>query len=184
MKDRAMMAQRLALPPRGRRVAFVLLLGGFLGCLATPGRAAGLECPEVGPGAVPNLLAHLKQPPLMASGNSVDLANEIYDAINRLQIEQPNISYTDLTNALIAAYCPLVANAPHLTTIEKWHRMRQFDAILRQQLAADTMPQGSLIIANVPLPPAVYRELRSQAAAANMTPAQLMTAILARAAGR
>ncbi len=179
-----MMAQRFALPPRGRRIASVLLLGGFLGCLATPARAAGLECPEVGPGAVPNLLADLKQPQFVASANSVDLANEVYDAINRLQIERPNISYTELTNALIAAYCPLVANAPQLTTSEKWHRMRQFDAILRQQLAAETIPQGSLIIANVPLPPAVYRELRSQAAAANQTPAQLMTAILARAAGR
>jgi hypothetical protein len=104
--------------------------------------------------------------------------------VNRLQIERPNISYTELTNVLIAAYCPLVVNAPQLTAAEKWQRMRQFDAILRQQLAADTMPQGSLIIANVPLPPAVYRELRSQAAAVDQTPAQFMAAILARAAGR
>jgi hypothetical protein len=61
--------------------------------------------------------------------------------------------------------------------------MRQFDKILQQQLAANMMPSGSLIIANVPLPPAVYRELRSQAAAVNQTPAQLMAAILSRAAG-
>jgi hypothetical protein len=46
------------------------------------------------------------------------------------------------------------------------------------------MPPGSLIIADVPLPPAVYRALRSQAAAVNQTPAQLMGAILARAAGQ
>jgi hypothetical protein len=46
------------------------------------------------------------------------------------------------------------------------------------------MPQGSLIIANVPLPRDVYRELRSEAAAVDQTPAQLMAAILARAAGR
>jgi hypothetical protein len=159
-------------------------LTGFLGCAAADGRAAGLDCPEVGPGGVPNLFAHVKQPQFVVSQNRADLANEVYDAINRLQIERPNISYTDLTNVLIAAYCPLVTNAPQLTAAEKWDRMRQFDAILRQQLAADTMPQGSLIIANVPLPPAVYRELRSQAAAADQTPAQLMAAILARAAGR
>jgi hypothetical protein len=165
-------------------MASVLLLSALLGCPATGGRAAGLECPQLGPGAVPNLLADFKHPQLVTSGNSVDLANEIYDEINRLQIERPNISYTDLTNVLIAGYCPLVANAQHLSAAEKWQRMRQFDVILRQQLAADTMPQGSLIIANVPLPPAVYRELRSQAAAVNQTPAQLMAAILARAAGR
>jgi hypothetical protein len=177
-------AQKLTLPRQAKRIASVLLLGGFLGCLATDGRAAGLECPEIGPGEVPILLAHLKQPQFVESGNSVDLANEIYDTINRLQIERPNISYTDLTNVLLAAYCPLVANAPKLTAAEKWQRMRQFDAILRQQLAAGMMPQGSLIIANVPLPPAVYRELRSQAATAGQTAAQLMAAILARAAGQ
>jgi len=179
-----MMARRFGLPRRRRRIAAALVLSGFLGCLAAPARAAGLECPETGPGAVPGLLAHVKQPWFAASQNSADLANEIYDAINRLQIERPNISYTDLTNVLLAAYCPLVANAPQLTAAEKWQRMRQFDALLHQQLAADMMPQGSLIIANVPLPPAVYRELRSQAAAADQTPAQLMAAILARAAGR
>ena len=160
-----MMAQRFGLPPRSKRIACVLLLSGFFGCLAADGRAAGIECPEVGPGMVPNLLAHFKQPQLVASGNSVDLANEIYDVINRLQIERPNISYTELTNVLIAAYCPLVVTAPQLTAAEKWQRMR-------------------LIIANVPLPPAVYRELRSQAAAVDQTPAQFMATILAKAAGR
>jgi hypothetical protein len=178
------MAKTFGLPPRGKRIASILLLSGLLGCLASAGRAAGLECPEVGRGEVPNLFAHMKQPQFMASATSADLANEIYDAVNRLQIEQPNIAYTDLTNVLIAAYCPLVANEAQLTAAEKWRRMRQFDAILRQQLAADAMPQGSLIIANVPLPPAVYRELRSQAASVDQTPAQLMAKILARAAGK
>src|SRR5215831_7908063 len=179
-----MTARTSGLPARSRRIALVLVLSSLLGCLATGSRAAGLECPETGPGAVPGLLAHVKQPQFVASQNSADLANEIYDAINRLQIERPNISYTDLTNVLIAAYCPLVANAPQLTAAEKWQRMRQFDTILRQQLAADTMPQGSMIIANVPLPPAVYRELRSQAATVALTPAQFMAIILGKAAGK
>src|SRR5262249_15442174 len=161
------MTQKLTPARHAKRIASVLLLAGLLACMANGGRAASIECPEIGPGEVPNLLAHLKQPQFVESGSSADLANEIYDAINRLQIERPNISYTDLTNVLIAAWCPLVVNAPKLTAAEKWQRMRQFDAILRQQLAADMMPQGSLIIANVPLPPAVYRELRSQPAAAN-----------------
>ena len=78
----------------------------------------------------------------------------------------------------------MVSNAPQLTEAEKWQRMRQFDAVLRQQLSIDTMPAGSLIIANIPLPPAVYRELRSQAADVNQSPAQFMAAILAKAAGR
>ena len=163
--------------------ALFVALGSILLCL--PGRAhsAGLDCPEVGPNAVPNLLG-ASQAKLMLSGTSVDLANEINDLVNRLQIEKPNISYLDLTNVLIAAYCPVVAGQANLTSAEKWQRMRQFDTILQQQLAANALPPGSVIVAQVPLPPAVYRELRSQAASVGQTPAQLMTAILSRAAGK
>jgi hypothetical protein len=169
--------------PRWKRIALIFLLGGVLGCLPARGLTAGLDCPEVGPGAVPNLIADV-QVKLITSGNSVDVANEIYDLINKLQIEKPNISYAELTDALVAAYCPVVANTANLTPSEKWRRMRQFDTILQQQLAANMMPSGSLVIANVPLPPAVYRELRTQAAGAGQTPAQLMAAILSRAAGK
>jgi hypothetical protein len=45
------------------------------------------------------------------------------------------------------------------------------------------LPPGTLIIANIPLPPAVYRELRSQAAKAGQKPTQFMAAVLTRAAG-
>jgi len=162
----------------------MLLLGGFLLGLPIDGHAGALDCPKVGAGAVPDLLADSAQVKLVTSGNSVDVANEIYDLINRLQIEKPDLSYAELTNVLIAAYCPVVANMPGLSAAEKWHRMQQFDALLRQQLAANMTPAGTLIVANVPLPPAVYRELRSQAARINQTPSQFMAAILARAAGK
>jgi hypothetical protein len=62
--------------------------------------------------------------------------------------------------------------------------MRQFDSILERQIAANVMSAGTLIIADVPLPPDVYRELERQAAVSGQTAAQLMTAILARAAGK
>ena len=169
--------------PRWKRIAFMFLLSGVLGCLPARGHTAGLDCPEMGPGAVPNLLSDL-QVKLVTSSDSVDVANEINDLINKLQIEKPNISYAELTDVLVAAYCPAVANMANLTASEKWRRMRQFDTILQQQLAANMMPSASLIIANVPLPPSVYRELRSQAASIGQTPAQLMAAILARAAGK
>jgi hypothetical protein len=163
-------------------MVFALLLSGLSICLPARAHTAGLDCPETGPGAVPTLLTDL-QAKLVMSGNGVDLANEINDLINKLQIEKPNISYADLTNVMVAAFCPVVANMPGLTAAEKWHQMRQFDTVLQQQLTANTLAPGTLIIANVPLPPAVYRELRSQAAKADKTPAQLMAAILSRAAG-
>jgi hypothetical protein len=66
--------------------AFALLLSGLFICLPGRGHAAGLDCPEIGLGAVPNLLTDL-QMKLVASGNGAGLANEINDLINRLQIE-------------------------------------------------------------------------------------------------
>jgi len=167
--------------PRLKRLAFALLLSGLFACLPARGHAAGLDCPEMGPDAS-NLLTDL-QVKLMTSGSTVDLVNEINDLIIKLQIEKPDISYTELTNVITAAYCPAVANTASLTASEKWRRMRQFDTTLQQQLAGNTLTPGTLIIANVPLPPVVYRELRSQAAKVDKSPAQLMAAILSRAAG-
>ena len=172
----------LAWVKQWKHVAFALLLSGLCVCLPGRGHATGLDCPEIGPGAVPNILSDT-QSKLVMSGDSADLANEINDLINKLQIEKPNISYAELTNVIIAAYCPVVANTASLTASEKWRRMRQFDVILQQQIAANTLAPGTLIVANVPLPPAVYRELRSQAVSVDKTPAQLMAAILSRAAG-
>jgi hypothetical protein len=43
---------------------------------------------------------------------------------------------------------------------------------------------GSLIIANVPLPPAIYQNLSGQAEAHGQTAADFMAAILTRAAGQ
>ncbi|HWC16975.1 MAG TPA: hypothetical protein VG498_08160, partial [Terriglobales bacterium] len=60
----------------------------------------------------------------------------------------------------------------------------QFDSVLDRQIAANMTPAGTLIIANVPLAPDVYRELKRQAAVSSQTTAQLMTAILSRAAGK
>ena len=165
------------------RIALIFLLSSVLGGLPSWSYAAGLECPDIGPpGTASNLLTDV-QAKLIASGNRIDVANEIDDLINKLQSEQPSISRSDLTDIIIAASCPAVANLVNDSTAEKCRRMRQFDMILQQQLA-NMMPAGSLIIANVPLPPAVYRELRNHAASVGQTPAQLMTAILSRAAGK
>jgi len=170
---------------RHYRIALMALLMILLVGLSGRGHAAGLDCPDVGSGAVPLALGGSVQAKLITSGNAIDVANEVYALINRLQIAKPDISASELTNALIAAYCPAVANMPGVSAAEKWQRMRQFDAILRRQVeATNLMPPGSLIIANVSLPPAVYDALRNQAATVNQTPAQLMTAILTRAAGK
>jgi hypothetical protein len=121
---------------------------------------------------------------LFVTDNRVDLANEIDEAINRVQTASPNISWSDVQNVLVAAYCRVVARKEGLTAAAKWGRMRQFDNVLERQIAANMMPAGTLIIASVPLPPDVYRELNRQAVVSSQTASQLMTAILTRAAGK
>jgi hypothetical protein len=69
--------------------------------------------------------------------------------INKLEINDPNISSTDIQNVLIASYCRVVARAP-LTTAEKWSRMRQFDAVVGQQVAANTLAPGAGLASSVP----------------------------------
>jgi hypothetical protein len=171
----------IAFKRSGRHIRFVFVLFMLLCCSTRQGYGAEtLECPEIGSGSIPDLFG--------AEGggteNRVDLANEINEAINTLQIASPNISWSEVQNVLIAAYCHVVARKPGLAAAEKWARMRQFDSVLERQIAANMMPTGTLIIANVPLPPDVYRELKRQALVSNQTAAQLMTAILTRAAGK
>jgi hypothetical protein len=171
----------------GRRIRFVFVLFMLLCCSARQSYGAEtLECPEVGSGSIPDLFGAAGDG-LFTTESRVDLANEINEAINTLQIASPNISWSEVQNVLIAAYCHVVARKPGLAAAEKWTRMRQFDSALERQIAANIanmMPIGTLIIANVPLPPDVYRELKKQALVSKQTAAQLMTAILTRAAGK
>jgi hypothetical protein len=146
--------------------------------------AQSLECPEIPPGRTQTLIGDGTGGGLFTTTNRADLSNEINESINRLQTDDPNISWADVRNLLIAGYCRVVADAPVLTDSEKWSRMRQFDTILDQQIAASTVPPETAVIANVPLSPEVFRELRNQAGASHQTAAQLMAAILTRAAGR
>jgi hypothetical protein len=112
--------------------------------------ADNLECPEIGVGRVPDLIGDTTGSGLLAIENRVELVNEINYLINKLQISDPNISSTDIQNVLIAAYCRVVARA-QIAASEKWSRMRQFDRVVEQQISANTLAPGTLIVANVPL---------------------------------
>jgi len=170
---------------RRNRIAFVVALFSICCCSAVQGYAVeNLECPEIGPGRVPDLIGDTTGGGLFATENRIDLANEINDAINRLQVSDPNIASSDVQNVLIAAYCRVVSRKAGLTVAERWGRMRQFVSVLEQQIAANNLAPGTLLIANIPLAPDVFRELRSQAAASAQTTTQLMAAILTRAAGK
>ena len=108
-----------------------------------PGKATApilLKCPEIGSASVPDLIDDASGAGLFATESRVDLANEINESISRLQIAGPSISWTDVQNVLIAAYCRVVARKSGLTATEKWGRLRQFEHILERQIAANMMP--------------------------------------------
>jgi hypothetical protein len=166
---------------RAAALVFVLVLGGLV---LSPARvhATGLDCPELGPKGIPDLLAGARQIDRMTSGNEVDLGNEIRGLIARVQAEKPKISNDEIIDVLIAAYCPVVARLPQASEVQKWRLMHQFDAVLLRELSAAKVPSGSLIIANVPLPPPVFQSLTNHAEAHDQTPAQYMATILTEAA--
>jgi len=171
--------------PQWQRIGFGIVLFILLGCSAAATYAAdNLECPEIGPARVPDLIGDATGSELVTTENRVELANEINYSINRLQISDPNISWSDVQNVLIAAYCRVVSRKAGLTAAERWYRMRQFVSALGQQIAANRLAPGTLLIANVPLAPDVFREAQEQAAASGQTTTQLMAAILTRAAGK
>ena len=143
-----------------------------------------LDCPEIGASSVPDLIGEASGAGLFTTDNRIDLANEINESINKLQNAEPDISRGEVTNVLIAAYCRVVARQAELPASEKWARMRQFDSVLERQITTSMMPTGALIIASVPLPPEVYRELKRQAVTSDQTTSQLLAAILTRAAGK
>jgi hypothetical protein len=165
----------------GSAIALCVLL-----CSATTQSyaAENLDCPEIGPGHVPDLIRDVRGGGLVITENFIDLANEVNDAISRLVISSPDISRDNVQDVLIAAYCRVVAHEPALSASEKWSRMRQFTGVVEREIAAEWRTAGKLIIARVPLPPDVYRGLQAQAEISHLTAAQLAADILARAAGK
>src|SRR6476660_7392218 len=103
-------------------VALSVLTGLLMGTLTTSAKATGLECPEIGHTGVPDLTSDASRAKLLLGGSGTDLGNEISELIAQLQLKEPDISNADLTNGLIAAYCPLVAQAPGLTDVQRWSR--------------------------------------------------------------
>ena len=119
---------------------------------------------------------------LLIAGGSVDIANEIDELIVKLKVEHPGISYLDLTNALIAAYCPLVSGIPSLSSQPEVESLAEIrgappsKAKLGDHAAQILNPRPCAACADV------YRALRVMADHAGQTPSELMAALLTKAA--
>jgi hypothetical protein len=159
------------------RAVFAFLLG-VTALMPVPVNAQGLECPTIEGGVVAALDAGDSQIQRMTTSNDVDLANEIGGLIRRLKAESPRVSNDAITNILIGAYCQIVAKSASVSPAEKWQLMRRFDRVVMQQIAANTMPPESTVIANIPLAPSVYQNLSNQAKASGQETVDFMAAVL------
>jgi hypothetical protein len=157
----------------------VTLLGAFLIFGSASAKASALECPETGKGAVPALITPAQEKLLAAGGE--DMANEVNELIARLKDRQPGISIEEITNELVAAYCPIISRTS-LSTEVKRDRVDTFGALVRKRLASETLAPGSSILATVPLSLKTYRALQEMAGKAGEKPDEYMASILTRAA--
>jgi len=155
------------------------IAGALLASIWSPSSGAALECPETGKGALPALISPAQAKIL--AGGGYDLGNETNELIMRLRTERPGISFAEITNELMAAYCPIIA-ATSLSPEAKLERLNTFEALLRKRLASEDLTVESSILAAVPLTPDVYRALRNKAEQAGKMPSEFMAAILTRAA--
>jgi hypothetical protein len=164
----------------------ILGLGLALAAAAPSAKAAPahpFQCPHAREGTVSTSVTAADSE-ILKSEDRADLATGINDVLNQLQLQQPGLTYAQQVNALVAAYCPIVAELPNLTDAQKHARITQFATLARQLAPANSLPSGSLIIATVPLPPDVYRRLSAQAGSVNQPTARFMAKILTDAAGR
>jgi hypothetical protein len=167
-----------------RRLLPALYLGiGIVSALLVPicqaSAGAAFECPETGKGAVPALISPVQAKIL--AGGGYDLGNETNELIMRLRAERPGISFAEIANELMAAYCPIIA-ATSLSPEGKLERLNTFEALVRKRLASEDQTVESSILAAVPLTPDVYRALRNKAEQAGKMPSEFMAAILTKAA--
>jgi hypothetical protein len=156
------------------------IAGAVASAQASPAHA--FQCPRADEGAM-SLSLTAADTEILKSEDRVDLATGINDVVNQLQLQRPGLSYAQQVNALVAAYCPIVAELPNLTDAQRHARVTRFATLARQLAPANSLPTGSLVIATVPLPPDVYRRLSAQAGSVNQTTAGFMAKILTDAAG-
>jgi hypothetical protein len=146
-------------------------------------QAQGLECPTIDRSTVAAFTAVDTQMRRLTTDNKVALANEVDNLVHQVKAQNPGASNEAIADLLLAAYCSVVARKANVATADKWHLMRQFDRVLMEQLAANAMPAGSSVIANVPLSATVYRDLSQQAKISGHSPSEFMATILTTAAG-
>lgn len=73
----------------------------------------------------------------MLSGSDVE--NHLGVAVADLQKQYPGVSDSEIVNALLGAYCPLVAAMPGMSDAQRTGKVEQFAATLFRLLSAQKL---------------------------------------------
>jgi len=102
---------------------------------------------------------------LMAHATPEEVGNRVHVIISQLHREKPNLSDAELTNMLVTAYCPILADAQDLSDEEKHQYLATFSSKIYQVLSKERLPPGSRILVQVPLAPDVLGKVEADAKA-------------------
>ena len=102
--------------------------------------------------------------------------------ITDIRKQQPGVSDATLTDALNAAYCPVVANNAALSNADKRARLARFNQMLQDQIAATEQPADTRVMVATPLTEAQLQQVAAAAAQAHMTTSQWLASVAAKSA--
>jgi mono/diheme cytochrome c family protein len=154
--------------------------------LAGTQASRAFDCPAVGNGVVPGVLADPAQVAFLANAQGTDLSNKIDELIANIQKNRPGIDDATLSDAMNAAYCPIIAQQTGLSYSQKRARLATFNSHLQERIAAvDLLNQpGVHVVVNVPLTQSVLQQVDAAAEAAKQPPQTWMADTLAKAAAK
>jgi hypothetical protein len=109
----------------------------------------------------------------MAGATDGDLMNRMTSVIQQVRTDNPDAGVTEIANAMMAAYCPAVANNPQLSGSERSTDLTAFNRRVAQVLATTTpLPGGSGALITATVSGAQAQAIAQAAQTAGMTPAQ------------
>ena len=95
-----------------------------------------------------------------------DIANRTGVLLQDMRRANPGISDAMLTDSLLAAYCPAIANDPTLDAAAKQQRLDQFRGNLTRELAS--APATAPVLVTTALPPAALAAAEAAARRAGL----------------
>jgi mono/diheme cytochrome c family protein len=141
--------------------------------------ARAFDCPAIGAAAVPQALATPQDVMALETGGDASMSEKVGRLIDDIRKQQTGLSDAAVTNVVIAAFCPIVANNPALNDNQRRARLIYFNMRLQDQLAARTPDADSGIRTTLELAPKVMQQITRAAADQHQTPADWMAVTLA-----